>query len=190
MAEERVGVDGAGDEGAEEKVISLVDGRIVHWNDERGLAVYGAVCEIKRRLGVSEGFKGDFGNFTIHASAAKYLVDLARWDGETHYPEEKFPVEEEILFDGTLTVYKDMEFRQHGMIWTARKPYERATERNVLEDLIFGDSKDKHAVIEAIVRGYDKRDRDRKTAQLKAVNDAVQDALGDVPHSVRDSYGI
>lgn len=165
----------------EEPMIFLEDGSILPWMRPVGegyiespfFHMLNGSTKIKQFLEYPT-LDTQVGKYTIFASAAMYLADIARL-GKIRYKldeNEQPKAEEEILFAGGIQIYqngiipgteiKGMDFVKAGHIWCAQKPETIPRDSDGLKRIIFGHeetTEGKEKRIEAIIRGYEYQER-------------------------------
>ena len=172
----------------EKRRIFLDDGSIFPWERParsgytEGPEILVDICLWSTRLVEQVGFElmdEEAGPFRVVASAAKYLVDLARMKhrekGVTNEPKR------ELLFSGGMTVYRKGEipgtklqgydFERKDRIWFATAPEKRFLDSGGLKHLIFGDEPNQIGRIEAILEGYRTQDENDRRAESRRVHE-------------------
>jgi hypothetical protein len=160
----------------EKPMKKLYDCDILEWDlkESSWYVTLGAYTVLKENLGI-ENVNDSAGPFVLYASAATHLVGIHRRDDRYIMKKpEDMPLEEELMFNGAVEIYKDDALVRHGRIWIAM-PSKDVT----LKTLIFGNAytpKDKQKVIKEILNAYDKRDKDLRTAQFERDQDLREGA--------------
>lgn len=167
--------------------IFLEDGSIVLWDTppKKGNRTmpyrYNGSTELIEQIGI-DLIDEELGHFRIIGSAAKYLADIIYLNQKEPYIIGKKvtgDIKREILFDGGITVYRKGQIpgteqngytlERHGRIWTATEPEEIFLNSDGLKNMIFDNSSDDIERIEAILKGYETKEKNRYNNQMLSI---------------------
>ena len=167
--------------------IFLEDGSIVLWDapPKKGNRTmpyrYNGSTELIEQIGI-DSIDEELGPFRIIGSAAKYLADIIHLNQEEPYIIGKKvtgDIKREILFDGGIDIYRKgqipgtelqgYDLEGHGRIWTATEPEEIFLNSDGLKNMIFDNSSDDIERIEAILKGYETKEKNRYNNQMLSI---------------------
>ncbi|MGV8150623.1 MAG: hypothetical protein ACP5NV_02745 [Candidatus Woesearchaeota archaeon] len=157
----------------EKQAIFLIDNSIIPF-ERYGKPIeildtlkYNASTKLIQEIGF-DTINEQVGPYKIVGSSSKYLANIARLNTRTDLIDVNTQItgeeKEEILFSGTLAIYKTglilgtdisgNELFMHNKIWVAKSPEKKFYNSEGLKTLLF-DSANRIERIESIIRGYE-----------------------------------
>jgi hypothetical protein len=136
------------------------------------LGMYAGSTELVNFMGL-ESFALEIPPYVLHASAAKYVADIARNTG-LKWDEQKVEAKREILLDGNIIAFRSGEvpgtnFQGYsvafnGKIWAATA---KSPENTELRELIFEGKENRERILK-IQTGYEMQEDSRRKSESSA----------------------